>query len=386
MVCYQNVNQISPGFPGAMLQAHASKDNGMKADSETTPRIRPGELCPDPLVSVLVTNYNYARFLGKALDSVLNQTYTNFEIVICDDGSSDGSKQLLTSYADSDSRVKVIFRPNGGQPAAMNDAFGRSTGEVVCLLDADDLFEPGKLERVIEKFRSDGTLGIVGNSVKVIDANGGFIRTITYSEEGYLGPSIYRLRKKNITPPCSGLSFRRQVLNEIFPLPVVLRIAADGAIIGPAVNLTSMGIIREPLSSWRIHGENNAADGGSLPRLSPEWLERNLRHSEALHRHIGDFVSQKLGVTYRTSDFRPIIEYRLALGILRRDKVMARRAFAALLKAYPARADNYSYFRLIFWKSLLHLHSAVAIPALKAAYQIQKRYSLFKQRISSEGI
>jgi|HubBroStandDraft_2_1064218.scaffolds.fasta_scaffold104042_1 glycosyltransferase involved in cell wall biosynthesis len=358
----------------------------MKIDSVTVPPIHPGAVCPHPLVSVLVTNYNYGRFLDKALDSVLNQTYSNFEIIVCDDGSTDDSKQILDRYAHSDPRVKVMFRANGGQPAAMNDAFRRSSGEIVCLLDADDLFEPWKIQNVVEKFRSDGKLGIVGNSMKVIDAHGSLIRTIRYDEEGYLGPSIYRLRTKNITPPCSGLSFRRRILDEIFPLPEVLRIAADGAIIGPAVNLAAMGIIRDPLSSWRIHGDNNAADGGSLPELSPEWLERNLRHSEALHRHIGDFVSQKLGVAYDTSGFRPIIEYRLALGILRRDKRMVRDAFAALWKAYPAKADNYSYFRLLFWRTLAHLPNAVAIPLLRAAYQIQKHYLLLNQPINSEEI
>ena len=371
-----------------MIQAKAQQPEGssMKTGSVIVPPIRPGNLSTYPLVSVLVTNYNYARFLDKSLDSVLNQTYPNFEIVVCDDGSTDGSEQILANFSHSDSRVKVIYRSNGGQPAAMNDAFRRSSGEIVCLLDADDLFEPRKVQKVVEKFRLDASLGIVGNSMKVIDAEGGLIRTIKYEEEGYLGPSIYRLRTKNITPPCSGLSFRRRVLDEIFPLPEVLRIAADGAIIGPAVNLASMGIIQEPLSSWRIHGGNNAADGGSLPELSPEWLERNLRHSEALHRHIGDFVSQKLGIAYDTSGFRPIIEYRLALGILRGDKRMKRDAFAALWKAYPAKADNYSYFRLLFWRTLSYLPQPVAIPLLKAAYQIQKQYLLLNQPVNTEDI
>jgi glycosyltransferase involved in cell wall biosynthesis len=350
------------------------------------PPIRPGELRPSPLVSVLVTNYNYARFLGLALDSVLNQTYKNFEIVVCDDGSTDCSRQLLTEYGRADQRIIVRYRENGGQPAAMNDAFRHSRGEIVCLLDADDLFEPTKLERVIEKFRADTSLGIVGNSVKVIDGEGRLIRTINYDEEGYLGPSIYRLRKKNITPPCSGLSFRREVLDEIFPLPEILRIAADGAIVGPAVNLSSMGIIHESLSSWRIHGNNNAADGGSLPQLSAEWLERTLRHSEALHRHIGEFVSKKLGITYDTSGFRPVIEYRLALGILRSDKDLVGQASANLWQAYTTKADNYSFARLIFWQALAHLPAPLAIPLLKAAYQLHKKYLLWKQRASSQPL
>ena len=364
----------------------AQEATNTRAVSLTVPPIRPGDMGANPLVSVLVTNYNYARFLGIAIDSVLRQTYTNFEIVVCDDGSTDNSDELLVNYARSDSRVKVTYRSNGGQPAAMNEAYRHSSGEVICLLDADDVFEPQKLAKVVEKFRSDQDIGIVGNSVKVIDGNGDLIRTITYQEEGYLGPSIYRLRKKNITPPCSGLSFRREVLDEIFPLPEILRIAADGAIVGPAVNLSSMGIIHESLSSWRIHGNNNAADGGSLPQLSAEWLERTLRHSEALHRHIGEFVSKKLGITYDTSGFRPVIEYRLALGILRSDKDLVGQASANLWQAYTTKADNYSFARLIFWQALAHLPAPLAIPLLKAAYQLHKKYLLWKQRASSQPL
>src|SRR5688572_166602 len=83
----------------------------------TTAEMTPLQLPPlghAPLVSVLIVNYNYEHFLSDAIESVLKQTYQNFEIVICDDGSKDNSRELISEYARKDARVKPIFKENGG--------------------------------------------------------------------------------------------------------------------------------------------------------------------------------------------------------------------------------------------------------------------------------
>jgi len=81
-----------------------------------------------PLVSVLVANYNYGRFLGQALESVLNQTCQKFEIVVCDDGSTDESRDILTVYARKYGQLKVLFQDNQGQSEAILAAFRASCG------------------------------------------------------------------------------------------------------------------------------------------------------------------------------------------------------------------------------------------------------------------
>jgi glycosyltransferase involved in cell wall biosynthesis len=137
-----------------------------------------------------------------AVDSVLEQTYRYFEIIVCDDGSTDDSREILARYASAEPRVKVICRENGGQCAAMNDSYKQSRGEIISLLDSDDIFVPQKLERVVQKFRSGLN---VSNFVEVIDSAGKSVRTITFGEEGYLGPTIYRLRKKESHTALLGL-------------------------------------------------------------------------------------------------------------------------------------------------------------------------------------
>src|SRR5450755_4338761 len=107
-----------------------------------------GALPPKPLVSVLLGNYNYENYLAQAIESVLNQSYQNWELVICDDGSTDGSVPLIEGYVQRDRRIQLLRKSNGGHTSALNAAFSRCRGEIVCLLDSDDLFLPTKLEKV----------------------------------------------------------------------------------------------------------------------------------------------------------------------------------------------------------------------------------------------
>ena len=100
-----------------------------------------------PLVSVVISyNYNYDGFLRDAIDSALNQTYRNIEVIVVDDGSTDDSEAIIRSYG---SRVIPILKNNGGQASAMNAGFAICKGEIVCLLDSDDVWLLNKVEEVV---------------------------------------------------------------------------------------------------------------------------------------------------------------------------------------------------------------------------------------------
>src|SRR5215208_719446 len=87
-----------------------------------------------PLVSVLISNYNYEGFLREAVNSALNQTYPNVEVVVVDDGSTDNSREVIASYRE---RVVPVLKENGGQASACNAGFQVSRGEIAIFLDAD---------------------------------------------------------------------------------------------------------------------------------------------------------------------------------------------------------------------------------------------------------
>jgi glycosyltransferase involved in cell wall biosynthesis len=96
------------------------------------------------LVSVVIPAYNAAAFLSETLDSVLAQTYTNLEIIVVDDGSTDATPQLLEKYSD---RIRVLRQVNAGQAAARNHGAREARGELLAFLDCDDLWDPDKIAR-----------------------------------------------------------------------------------------------------------------------------------------------------------------------------------------------------------------------------------------------
>ena len=111
----------------------------------------------EELVSIIMPNYNGERFLPETLESVLNQTYANWELLIVDDCSTDGSREIIASYADKDARVRPVFlEENSGAAQARNIALLAAKGRWIAFLDSDDLWLPGKLERQIAFMTANG--------------------------------------------------------------------------------------------------------------------------------------------------------------------------------------------------------------------------------------
>ena len=102
------------------------------------------------LVSVVIPVYNVEQYLKECIDSVLNQTYSNYEIILVDDGSTDNSGKLCDDYLSLDSRKKVIHRENGGLSAARNTGMDAATGDYIYFLDSDDYIEPVTLEHLVK--------------------------------------------------------------------------------------------------------------------------------------------------------------------------------------------------------------------------------------------
>ena len=112
------------------------------------------------LITVYITNYNYGQYLSKAVDSVLNQSTTDFELIIIDDGSVDNSKEIIESYR-SNKKVSIIYQQNKGLNATNNVALKASNGKYIMRLDADDYLEENAIEILSQKLESDPELGLV---------------------------------------------------------------------------------------------------------------------------------------------------------------------------------------------------------------------------------
>ena len=111
-----------------------------------------------PTVSVVIPAYNAEAFVGDAIDSVLAQTFHDFEIIVVDDGSADGTRRVVTAYGD---RVRFYQQEQAGASRARNRGIEEAHGEFIAFLDADDLWLPTKLEKQVQAFRNDPSLGLV---------------------------------------------------------------------------------------------------------------------------------------------------------------------------------------------------------------------------------
>jgi glycosyltransferase involved in cell wall biosynthesis len=126
-----------------------------------------------PTVSVVMPVYNAERYLAMAVESVLSQTFADFELILVDDKSTDGSKAVAERYAVSDQRVVVLSRAtNGGVTLALNDGCRMARGEFIARMDADDVCLPTRFERQVEHLRAHADLGAVGTAVQLIDGAG----------------------------------------------------------------------------------------------------------------------------------------------------------------------------------------------------------------------
>ena len=227
-----------------------------------------------PLVSVVVNNYNYERFLGEAIESVLAQSYPQTEVVVVDDGSTDGSRGIIAGYG---GRVRPVLKENGGQASAFNVGFAASRGEIVIFLDADDYLFPEAVERVVAAWEPG--ISKVHYRLQMVDASGhpvGFKppRDLPLGSGDVL-PTL--LEKGNYrTSVTSGNAFSREILEHILPMPEdEFRITADGYLNIQVPFHGKIVAIEEPLGTYRIHGSNQWASG---PEISSDRFLRLLQY------------------------------------------------------------------------------------------------------------
>lgn len=113
-----------------------------------------------PLVSIVIPTYNAERFLAETIRSALHQTYRDIEVIVADDGSTDGTKGVVADFIKKDPRVKYVYQKNAGQSAARNAAIAAAKGKYVAFLDSDDLFLPEKIETQVGYLEANPDCGV----------------------------------------------------------------------------------------------------------------------------------------------------------------------------------------------------------------------------------
>ena len=206
------------------------------------------------LVSIILSNYNYARYVGAAIESALAQTHPEVEVIVVDDGSTDGSGEAIARYA---GRVEVLMQENRGQAAAMNAGYALSHGDPVIFLDADDELLPSAAAAA-----GDQGAAVIHWNIVEVDAQGTPTGTVHPGElaEGDLLPTLREDGPLQWpTPPTSGNAWTRRYLDAVMPVPEEeFRLNADAYLSSLAPLHGTLHAVAEPQTRYRSHGENNS--------------------------------------------------------------------------------------------------------------------------------
>jgi glycosyltransferase involved in cell wall biosynthesis len=243
------------------------------------------------LATVVIVNYNYEDFIADAIDSALAQSYKPLEVIVVDDGSTDGSRQVISAYGE---RVRTVFQNNAGHGAAYNAGWSAARGEFVLFLDSDDVLTQDAIAKIVLAFKDS-------NAVKVqfylgqVDRN---LAPLGYRLPSYgFSPMEPRKQITNygyyVSPPASGNAFRKSFLDKIMPIAdeELYRRAADGYTTGLAGLAGCVVSISETLGHYRIHGNNYGGESGikSIPHLHHMFM-RDVKREASQHA-FGEFFN-----------------------------------------------------------------------------------------------
>ena len=303
-------------------------------------------------VSIVITSYNYARFLRDAIDSALAVRWPDKEVVVVDDGSTDSSRAIIESYGE---RIKALFKANGGQPSAANFAFPQTSGDLIFFLDSDDMLLPEAAEVAVKAWYPG--VSKVQCATIVIDAEGELTGSMYPNNfDINYAPKLIkrRLLQTGIYPTASttGNMWSRELCDRVFPLPEGELDGVDSYLIVAAPLYGDVVTLSVPLAKFRIHGNNV----WSQKRFSPAKLSYYCRQ-EATRTDYLVSRAQKLDLHLETD------------RLLRRNylHLMARMSSYRLSAEHPYPSDRmpallwYGYAALLSEPSLSALTKALLL-------------------------
>jgi glycosyltransferase involved in cell wall biosynthesis len=213
-----------------------------------------------PLVSVIMPAFNAGKFIADAIASITSQTYSNWELIVVDDGSTDNTKQIIRSFSKSNKKIKPIFlRKNHGESAAANIGFSKTKGKYIARIDADDIAHPKRLEKQIEFLEKHTDYILVGSQAIIIDENNQVIgkkifpkdHQEIYKQYGTIHPILH-----------PSIMVRRSLLPNKNKLWANLAEPNDDYY--TLINLIQYGKFHnlpEKLMSYRMHANNKSLNG-----------------------------------------------------------------------------------------------------------------------------
>lgn len=301
-------------------------------------------------LSVIIQNYNYEKYVGTAIESALNLDWPDVEVVIVDDGSTDGSRRVIERYAD---RAKVVFKDNGKQYTAYNAGYAVSTGDAVLFLDSDDVLHPSLVRAMAPSWQAG--VSKIQFQMRVVDERGQDTGRVLPQYAVVPTPADiqawYRATATYPTPPGSANVYARAFLDKIFPIDNSCGYAGDSACLAAAPLFGDIVTIAETLVDYRVHGAND----GAMQTMEVSRFAREMVRAQQRFAYM-----QKLTPVTGIAFADPVIDLGLAY-------LPYRLASFKLAPAAHPRADDG------VWRLIVDLWRASRVPqglSPKAAYAL----------------
>jgi glycosyltransferase involved in cell wall biosynthesis len=257
-----------------------------------------------PAITVLMSCYNAARWLDESVNSVLKQTFTDFEFIIVDDGSRDSTPEILRKFAEADRRIHVISKANTGCPDSLNAGIQKARGEWIARLDADDICEPARLEKQWELAKKSPKVVYIGTGHMAIDQHGNPVKVYRYP--AHHASLLSHLLSAQRFPSHSSAFYRTRTVQSLGGYRTRIHRAEDHDLwlrLSEAGDLTCLAA---PLVRVRRHPDQLSNEEAGRP----QWVDSRVATTSYWLRHSGclDPVSDD---ETRFHAFRAFIEERL---------------------------------------------------------------------------
>lgn len=250
-----------------------------------------------PKFSIIVPVYNAEKYLKQCIESILNQTYTNFELILVDDGSPDRCPVICDEYAASDNRIRVIHKENNGVSMARQDAISIAQGEYLVFVDADDCITKDCLEEIVAH---DG-VDVIRYGHNVENSNGKITINLPLEREGYFSKEDIEkeIFSYLIQGPCANYycqslcahAFKRELFVENMLKDKRVMIGEDGACVMPCIyNANSLYCIQKCLYNYNYNDSSATKGKKVFPWNDPITVAKHL--SEKINIDTYDFKEQ----------------------------------------------------------------------------------------------
>jgi glycosyltransferase involved in cell wall biosynthesis len=267
----------------------------------------------NPLVSVVIPSFNYARYLTETIDSALAQSYPHIEVLVVDDGSSDDSLSVLARYGD---RIRYFSQERLGASVARNRGIAEARGEFIALLDSDDAWHPDKIAKQLVLFES-ARVGLVYSGLKYIDADG---NRLGESIDGLAGDVLLDLCL--FTPPGvlitgSSALVRKTCFDHVGLFDPAISSSSDWDMWRRLACQFDFAIVREPLTSYRLHNASMRHDVRGYERAMLAALRKTFEDVAATRVHPyrrrchANLFRILAGGFYRSSQWGSCVAYAL---------------------------------------------------------------------------